>query len=124
MKTAERQGGFSLIEMLAATVLLAIALAVLLPIFGQSMRVLGQDELHSRMANVARSLFDETMVQPLRSGITEGERDGLEWRLNCHEVQAESGVVLFELQLSLRSGPHEQQFKTARLQSAGLQALP
>lgn len=115
--TSERaQRGFTVIEMLAATMLLAIVLSVLLPEFGLFTKHLKQSEIRSRMAVVARSLIDEAVMAGLRSGQTEGVRDDLQWQLECQSQDTENGITLFVLNLTLRGGGQTEEFSTARFQ--------
>lgn len=116
MRSWQPQKGFTLVEMVAATFLLALALGVLLPILGQLVRSVTQDEIHNRMAIVARSLIDEASMSPMKSDITKGERDGLHWYLECKENNKSKDAALFVLHLTLTSGSQVEVFTTARLQ--------
>jgi general secretion pathway protein I len=116
MKSSRSQAGFTLLEMLGATVLLAVALGILLTGMGQAMQMLAKDEVKNRMGQVARSLIAETDNIPLQPGFTQGQRDSIDWRLDCteSEVDVQAGVGVMHLRLTLRQGSYEEVFSTLR----------
>ncbi|WP_243043151.1 prepilin-type N-terminal cleavage/methylation domain-containing protein [Dyella sedimenti] len=75
--------GFSLLEVIAATLLLAIAFAALLQVAGGSIALTRNADDHSQAALWARSLLDTVdIVTPLQPGVTEGRFDEeYRWRL-------------------------------------------
>jgi general secretion pathway protein I len=80
---ARHARGFSLLEVVAATLLLAIAFAALLKVAGGSIELTRNADGHSQAALWARSLLDTVdITTPLRPGTTEGRFDGdYRWRL-------------------------------------------
>jgi len=75
--------GFSLLEVVAATLLLAIAFTALLKVAGGSMELTRNADDHSQAALWARSLLDTVdITAPLQAGRTEGRFDDTyRWRL-------------------------------------------
>jgi len=80
---ARRARGFSLLEVVAATLLLAIAFAALLKVAGGSIELTRNADGHSQAALWARSLLDTVdITTPLHPGTTEGRfDDNYRWRL-------------------------------------------
>lgn len=78
-----RARGFSLLEVVAATLLLAIAFAALLKVAGGSITLTRNADDHSQAALWARSLLDTVdITTPLRAGTSEGRFDDhYRWRL-------------------------------------------
>ncbi|QNJ99754.1 prepilin-type N-terminal cleavage/methylation domain-containing protein [Dyella telluris] len=78
-----RARGFSLLEVVAATLLLAIAFAALLKVAGGSIELTRNADDHSQAALWARSLLDTVdITTPLQPGRTEGRFDAnYRWRL-------------------------------------------
>ncbi|QJD30700.1 type IV pilus modification PilV family protein [Methylococcus geothermalis] len=74
------QSGFSLLEMLVAFSIMAIALGVLMRVFGGATRSARIAEEYSRAVIAAESVLDDVGVEmPLAPGVTEG-RFGEEFR--------------------------------------------
>lgn len=119
-----RQGGFTLLEMLGAIVLLALGLAVLMSALGDAARNQVRGEVRSGMAQVARSLMAERSLQALQPGIQEGEHDGVHWHFECVLRSSLPGIDLYHLALTLRQGPREERFTTLRLQRVAQVAVP
>jgi len=80
---ARRARGFSLLEVVAATLLLAIAFAALLKVAGGSIELTRNADDHSQAALWARSLLDTVdITTPMQPGTTEGRFDAnYRWRL-------------------------------------------
>ncbi|WP_130617249.1 type IV pilus modification PilV family protein [Dyella amyloliquefaciens] len=78
-----RARGFSLLEVIAATLLLAIAFTALLKVAGGSIALTRNADDHSQAALWARSLLDTVdITTPLRAGSSEGRFDDhYRWRL-------------------------------------------
>ncbi|WP_420231169.1 prepilin-type N-terminal cleavage/methylation domain-containing protein [Pseudomonas sp. ABY48] len=110
------QSGFTLIEMLAATALLAVALGIFMSSMGQSMQLYTKDELKTRMGLLARSLIVDRASGRLELGVTTGQQSGIDWRLECTEGEVLSGVQLFQLKLILRHADTIESFSTLRVQ--------
>ncbi|RMO98128.1 proteinral secretion pathway protein GspI [Pseudomonas syringae pv. philadelphi] len=119
MRPVSEQSGFTLLEMLGATALLAVALGILLTSMSQSMQMLVKDDVKTRIGLVARSLIAEVDNTPLPLGLTEGEQDNFAWRLDCTEIYVnnEAGIRLLQLRLTLRQGSYQEAFSTLRAQS-------
>ncbi|QVL18972.1 type II secretion system protein [Pseudomonas qingdaonensis] len=113
-----RQGGFTLLEMLAAIVLLALGLTVLMSALRDAARDQLVGETKVGMAQVARSLMAEHSLQILQPGFEAGERDGIHWRFECTLRDSLPGIGLYHLALTLRQGQREERFTTLRLQRA------
>jgi general secretion pathway protein I len=78
-----RADGFSLLEVIAAILLLAIAFAALMQVAGGSMALSGHAGEASKAAMWAQSKLDGiTVIEPLREGSSEGQFDTqYRWRL-------------------------------------------
>src|SRR5215469_2769601 len=78
-----RARGFSLLEVIAATLLLAIVFAALMKVAGGSIALTRNADDHSEAALWARSLLDTVdITTPLRPGSSEGRfDDNYRWRL-------------------------------------------
>ncbi|WP_266171030.1 prepilin-type N-terminal cleavage/methylation domain-containing protein [Dyella subtropica] len=83
MRRRARANGFSLLEVIAAILLLAIAFTALMQVAGGSIGLTNNAADYSRAALWARSLLDTADVgAPLRPGHTEGRFDSqYRWRL-------------------------------------------
>ena len=60
----KRQAGFTLLEVLVATTIMAIAITALLSNLSTSMRTAGRLTQHDRAAMLARAKMDELMLDP------------------------------------------------------------
>jgi general secretion pathway protein I len=80
---AVRQRGFSLLEVIAAILLLAVAFAALMKVAGGSIGLTRRAAAHDEAAMWARSLLDGAYVlEAPKPGVTEGSfDDGYRWRL-------------------------------------------
>jgi general secretion pathway protein I len=81
---APRQArGFSLLEVIAAVMLLAIAFGALMEVAGGSIRLSQQASDYTQAALWARSALDTRFVlEPLQPGVTQGKFDNrYRWRL-------------------------------------------
>ena len=99
--------------------LLGVGLGIVLSSMGQSMQLFGRSELKTRMGLLALSLMDERSAGPLQVGVSRGEQDGIDWRLECTEQGAASAVRLLHLRLTLSHAGREETFTT--LQVRGLE---
>jgi general secretion pathway protein I len=115
-----KQRGFTLLEMLAALVVMAVCSSVLLVAFGQSARSLAQVERSDRMSLAARSLFDEQGTGNLQPGTREGVVDGdIHWSLAITSQVSKSGQPrMMRLDLRLKQNRRQAQFSSLRLVSA------
>ncbi|KAF1051122.1 MAG: hypothetical protein GAK43_02545 [Stenotrophomonas maltophilia] len=112
--SGRQQAGFTLLELLAAVVLLAVGFFVVFSALGQTSRSLARDENITRMALLAQSLFAEQDDAQLQPGHWQGEEAGVQWQLNCRQVRISPPVALFELDLALQSQDRREHFKTLR----------
>lgn len=75
-RRASPAGGFSLIEVLAAFVILALVATALFELFGGALRNVGAADDWSRAVLVAESRLAETAnLRPLREGAQQGDAD-------------------------------------------------
>lgn len=137
-----RARGFTLLEVLVAFALLAVALTLLLGTLSGAVRQVGQADLRSRAVLHAQSLLAGIGVQaPLQEGRQQGDwEDGrYQWTLQVRpyvEPHAAAGVApaapvasarLLELELRVRwTRPHggELAWRTLRLVPPALEAAP
>ncbi|MDR0280524.1 MAG: type II secretion system GspH family protein [Paucimonas sp.] len=119
-----RQGGFTLLELLAATVLMALGLAVLMSALGDAMRYQTSAGIRNHLAQVARSMMAERSLQTLQPGSEEGLREGVHWRLECSLRDRSPGIGLYHAVLTLRQGKYEGRFVTLRLQRLAQAGTP
>ncbi|WP_447554381.1 type IV pilus modification PilV family protein [Vreelandella sp. EE22] len=118
MIATRRHQGFTLLEMLAAIVVLAIGSAVLLGAFGQGLRSLQQVEQSDRAAMAARSILDSVEDEPLVAGSRQGHWDGLDWTLEVSR-QPQGALALYRLELVVTAGARQSRYSTLRLRGAG-----
>lgn len=114
---SSRQQGFTLLEMLAALVVMAVCSSVLLVAFGQSARSLQQVERTDRLSQAARSVMDDQAMGELQTGNRDGTLDGdIHWALAINELTAKAGQPrLMRLDLTVTEGQRSAQFSTLRL---------
>lgn len=98
-----RGAGFTLLEMLAALVLLAILLTVAFSTFAQVNRSLAQIRDSDRLSQAARSLLDEQHDRRLQVGLSSGVLEGgIAWRERVTALPTAQGqLALFRIQLQL-----------------------
>lgn len=79
-----RQRGFSLLEVIAAIAILAIAFAALMQVAGSSLSLTARANERTQAALRARTLLDGAFVmEPVREGSSEGRFDDTyRWRMN------------------------------------------
>ncbi|MGN6655201.1 MAG: prepilin-type N-terminal cleavage/methylation domain-containing protein [Rhodanobacter sp.] len=131
-----KSAGFTLLEVIAAIALLAIAFTVLMRVAGGSTRLSENAADHSEAALWARSLLDTAYTsEPLQPGSTSGRFDErFRWRLDVTRwrpgsTPAQAPLQLYQLDLAVSWGPQEHprtaHFRTLRLAAAEPgQALP
>ncbi|PRA33854.1 prepilin-type N-terminal cleavage/methylation domain-containing protein [Pseudomonas poae] len=114
----KRQAGFTLLEMLAALMLMAICSTVLLVAFGQSARSLAQVNHSDRLTHAALSVLDQQASGPLASGVQQGKLDAIHWQLRIAQQPTRFGQPrLFRLDLTVSEGPRQAHFSTLRLRA-------
>jgi general secretion pathway protein I len=122
-----RQRGFSLLEVIAAIMLLAIAFAVLMKVAGASISLTRNAAEHSEAAMHARSLLDSAFVgAPVRPGSSSGRfNPQYRWQLDVTPwnptgvAASDASLRLYQLDLAVSWGPsahpRSAHFRTLRL---------
>ncbi len=128
------QQGFSLLEVIAAIMLLAIAFTALMKVAGASISLTHNAAEHSEAAMWARSLLDSAFVgEPIRPGISSGRFDSqYRWQLDVTPWNAPGAagpaapLRLYQLDLAVMWGPavhpRSAHFRTLRLSAADADA--
>ena len=107
--------GFTLIEMLAALVVLALCSSVLLGAFGETTRALQKVSRSDRLTLAAQSILDEIDASPLAVGTRRGRWDSLQWVLNVSLTPSlASSATLYRLDLTVTDGTHPLHLSTLR----------
>jgi general secretion pathway protein I len=134
MKASRRHArGFSLLEVIAAIMLLAIAFGALMEVAGGSIRLSKDAADHSQAALWARTLLDTRFaIDPVKPGVTEGRFDDhYHWKLDVEPWTAPgvtqaanaNAMQMYRLDLDVMWGsePFEQHahFSTLRIGSPG-----
>ncbi|MEO8490000.1 prepilin-type N-terminal cleavage/methylation domain-containing protein [Pseudomonas sp.] len=115
----KRQSGFTLLEMLAALMLMAMCSTVLLVAFGQSARSLLQVNHSDRLTHAALSVMDQEGTGPLANEVRQGNLDGIRWQLSIAQQPTRMGQPrLFRLDLNVSEGPRQAHFSTLKLRAA------
>lgn len=111
MKCASAQRGFSLLEVIAAILLLAIAFAALMKVAGGAIELSGNAAAHEEAALRARSLLDSAFVaEPLVPGSSSGSFDKrYRWTLDVTPWQVPDAtpggtMQMYRLDLTVRWG--------------------
>lgn len=115
--------GFTLVEMLVAFTILAVALVALMQVFGTGFRGLRASEAHARAVMQARSTLERVGTEvPLQPGEWAGTfEDGSRWttRVRAYEPDAEQAaqtVVPYEVEVTVTwDGDRSVSLKTLRL---------
>ncbi|MGY2202488.1 type IV pilus modification PilV family protein [Pseudomonas gingeri] len=118
------QGGFTLLEMLAAVVLLSVGFAVYLNAMGTTGRALLRDEQSTRMALLARTLFDDRSRGLLKPGHWQGSLGQVQWQLIATAQPGTPPTDLYRLELVLEQGSRQERFVTWRAQGRTTGARP
>lgn len=124
---AASQQGFSLIEVIAAIMLLAIAFTALMKVAGASISLTQNAAEHSGAAMRARSFLDSVFVgEPIKPGSSSGKFDQqYRWQLNvtpwneAGNAAPQASLLLYQLDLDVLWGPlahpRSAHFRTLRL---------
>ncbi|WP_416772245.1 type IV pilus modification PilV family protein [Pseudomonas sp. RHF3.3-3] len=118
------ENGFTLLEMLAAVLLLSIGFTVYLNAMGTTSQALLHDEQSTRMALLARSLFDEQRRDPLKPGQWHGSLAQVQWQLTATVQPGAAPVDLYRLELVLEQDGRQERFVTLRAQGQVAGARP
>lgn len=96
MRSAHRQGGFSLLEVLVAFAIMAMSLAVLYRTSGGSVRAVADAERYERAVRTARSVLALQAGVPESGVRQEGADGGLRWQLRSalYPVPATQGPAV------------------------------
>jgi general secretion pathway protein I len=133
---ARRARGFSLLEVIAAIAILAIAFAALMQVAGSSMSLTARANERTQAALRARSLLDGAfMVDPVQEGSSEGRFDDTyRWRLNVAPFEAGdaspdnpgagSRMVRLDLDVLWGDDGHERRAHFSTLRLVGAQGNP
>lgn len=140
MKRIARQQGFSLLEVIAAIAVLAIAFAALMQVAGSSMSLTARANERTQAALRARSLLDGAFVmEPLREGGSEGRIDDTyRWRMNVSRYRAPgdrpapdgamAAAALYRIDLDVMWGQEGSErharFSTLRMGGSGQEGQP
>lgn len=119
MKARNGQAGFTLLEMLAALVVMALCSGVLLMAFGQSARSLQQVDRADRLSLAARSVLDDQTVGILQPGQSSGVMDNsIKWAMSVLALPTRAGQPrLLRVELTVSEGRRQARFSTLRLVS-------
>jgi len=90
LRAGRKQRGFSLLEVIAAIAILAIAFAALMQVAGSSMSLTARANERTQAALRARTLLDGAFVmEPVQEGVSEGRFDDTyRWRMNVARYRA------------------------------------
>jgi general secretion pathway protein I len=106
MKAGLRQRGFSLLEVIAAIAVLAIAFAALMQVAGSSLSLTARANERTQAALRARTLLDGAFVmEPVREGASDGRFDDTyRWRMNVSRYQPPGDAPADDAQSGLDTG--------------------
>lgn len=117
------QRGFTLLEMLAALLVLALCSTVLVVAFGNSARALQQAQRSDELSLAARSILDEVNAGQLQAGSSEGRWSGLPWRLKISALPAGDATLdVWRLDLHIGHGIRQADFSTVQVRSRASEA--
>lgn len=131
MGTPKRDGGFSLLEVLVAFAITAIALGVILQIVSTGLRSAALSEDYTHAAVLAESKLSLVGVEiPLQEGVSEGEFDDrYRWKtvvepynseIEDEQLEDHPRVLLFRVAVEViwQDGSRERRFRLDTLRSA------
>jgi general secretion pathway protein I len=134
MPGRRRAGGFSLLEVIAAIAVLAIAFAALMQVAGSAMSLTARANERTQAALRARTLLDGAfIVDPVQEGSSEGRFDDTyRWQLNVSpfdlgDAPSDNGAAsrMYRLDLDVFWGErdHERRAHFSTLRLSGAQAV-
>lgn len=99
MTSGQRKGqrGFSLLEVMVAFAIMALALVILYRTSGGSVSAVVDAERYDRAVSLARSILATQDAVPAEGLSQEGEDAGLAWRLRSEPYPADGGGVQLHL---------------------------
>lgn len=126
------QGGFSLLELLVAFVIMAFSLGMLYQASGGTVRSIGDTEQQMRATVLAESLLNSRSSVAPEGWNETGQSAGLSWRVNSAPYVTDVDPakapalqrVLIVVGWSGRNGPREFEFSTLLPQSKPAQGPP
>ncbi len=88
---SRRQGGFTLIELVAAFVIFALGFGILLRVLGDALHTTSQSAESTQAALWAQSLLDvQGIGEPLKEGASSGQFDDTyQWQMNVSRYDAQ-----------------------------------
>jgi general secretion pathway protein I len=116
-----RRGGFSLLELLVATAVMALALAMLYRVDAGAVRGVGDLAWQQRAGVLARSILDSRDAVPAAGWQEAGQDAGFDWRVSTQPQPVPPGLevgatvlheVLVTVQWSGRQGPRSLELRT------------
>lgn len=119
-RSSRRQGGFSLLELLVAFVIMAFSLGMLYQASGGTIRALGDTEQHLRATMLAQSLLNSRDSVPPAGWNESGQSAGFAWRVSSApfrtEVSDSRAPALQEVAIVIgwddRHGPRQLELST------------
>lgn len=115
------QRGFSLLELMVATAVMALALAMLYRVDAGAVRAVGDLALQQRAGVLARSVLESRDAVPAAGWREAGQDGGFDWRVASAPWPTPSGLdvnatplheVLVTVQWPGRSGPRSFELRT------------
>lgn|GEM_PF-396707 len=117
MHTKNIQYGFTLLEMLAAILLLSIGSAIFLNTLSYATRALNKDEETTRVALLAKSILEEQTTGRLKAGQWGGRIEDAKWQLTSLLMPGKAAVNVYRLELSVELGERKENFFTLKAQN-------
>jgi general secretion pathway protein I len=112
------QAGFTLLEILAAMVLLSIGFALFLNSLSNSNRALDNDKQIVYLALFAKSIFEIQTAESLTTGQWHGKDEDTQWQLNSTLIPGTPPIDIYRLELIVERDTRKQKFVTLRAQNS------
>jgi prepilin-type N-terminal cleavage/methylation domain-containing protein len=111
-QSADCEEGFSLVEVMTAMAIAAIAIVALYRGITQSSRAAQMMEERFAATLLARSLIDDALESPIKGGLSrDGAQGGLRWTLDASAAdgtvaaQAPRGMTLYDVRVTVTWAP-------------------